>query len=87
LLLEQADGPLATAVAEALDAPRKQVSAVLDQIASRFDDVALVAARESDRRTELGDLAPLLVTVPWLPGDIHDLAGLGSLAGYLRAGG
>jgi anion-transporting ArsA/GET3 family ATPase len=86
LLLEQADGPLATAVADALDAPRKQVVAVLDQIASRFDDVALVAARESDRRTELGDLAPLLLTVPWLPGDIHDLAGLGSLAGHLRAG-
>ncbi len=86
LLLEQADGPLATAVADALGAPRKQVVAVLDQIASRFDDVALVAARESDRRTELGDLAPLLLTVPWLPGDIHDLAGLGSLAGHLRAG-
>jgi anion-transporting ArsA/GET3 family ATPase len=87
VLLEQADGPLATSVAEALDAPRKQVSAVLHEIASRFDDVALVAARESDRRTELGDLAPLLLTVPWLPGDIHDLAGLGSLAGHLRAGG
>jgi anion-transporting ArsA/GET3 family ATPase len=85
LLLEQADGPLATAVADQLGAPRKQVVAVLDQIASRFDDVALVAARESDRRTELGDLAPLLLTVPWLPGDIHDLAGLGSLAGHLRA--
>lgn len=86
-LLEQAEGPLATSVAAALDAPRKQVSAVLHEIASRFDDVALVAARESDRRTELGDLAPLLLTVPWLPGDIHDLAGLGSLAGHLRAGG
>jgi len=87
VLLEQSDGPLATDVADALDAPRKQVSAVLHQIASRFDDVALVAARESDRRAELGDLAPLLVTVPWLPGDIHDLAGLGELAGHLRAGG
>jgi hypothetical protein len=55
-------------------------------MATRFDDVALVAARESDRRSELADLAPVLLTVPWLAGDIHDLAGLDSLAGHLRAG-
>ncbi len=85
-LLERADGALADAVAAELDAPRKQVSAVLTQIASRFDDVALVAARESDRRTELADLAPVLLSVPWLAGDIHDLAGLDLLAGHLRAG-
>ena len=85
-LLEQADGDLADAVAAELGSPRKQISAVLTQIAARFDDVAMVAARESDRRSELADLAPLLLTVPWLSGDIHDLAGLGSLAGHLRAG-
>lgn len=85
-LLERADGDLADAVAAELDAPRKQISAVLTQIATRFDDVALVAARESDRRSELADLAPVLLTVPWLEGDIHDLAGLDSLAGHLRAG-
>ncbi|HYN35123.1 MAG TPA: ArsA-related P-loop ATPase [Ilumatobacteraceae bacterium] len=85
-LLERADGALADAVAGELDVPRKQVSAVLTQIAARFDDVALVAARESDRRSELADLAPVLLTVPWLAGDIHDLAGLDSLAGHLRAG-
>ena len=85
-LLEQADGDLADAVAAELGSPRKQISAVLTQMAARFDDVAMVAARESDRRSELADLAPLLLTVPWLSGDIHDLAGLGSLAGHLRAG-
>lgn len=85
-LLELADGELAVAVAETLDAPTQQVRSVLRQIATRFDDVALVAARESDRRTELGDLAPLLLTVPWLTGDVHDLAGVGSLAGWLRSG-
>jgi anion-transporting ArsA/GET3 family ATPase len=85
-LLELADGELADAVAAELGAPRKQVSAVLRQIAIRFDDVAMVAARESDRRSELADLAPVLLTVPWLAGDIHDLAGLDSLAGHLRAG-
>jgi anion-transporting ArsA/GET3 family ATPase len=86
-LLDAASGDLAGAVAEALDAPPKQVGTVLKRIASRFDDVALVAARESDRRAELADLAPALLAVPWLSGDIHDLAGLGLLAGHLRNGG
>ena len=83
-LLDQATGPLATQVAELLDAPTKSVRSVLTQIASRFDDVALVAARESDRRAELAAMAPTMASVPWLEGDIHDLAGLGQLAGYLR---
>jgi anion-transporting ArsA/GET3 family ATPase len=83
-LLDQVDGPLADAVAAELDAPVKQVRSTLTQIASRFDDVALVAARESDRRSELAAMAPALVSVPWLDGDIHDLAGLGRLAGHLR---
>ncbi len=86
-LLDHADGDLADAIATQLDRPRKQVGAVLTRIAARFDDVAMVAARESDRRSELADLAPLLLAVPWLSGDIHDLAGLDVLAGHLRAGG
>jgi anion-transporting ArsA/GET3 family ATPase len=85
-LAELADGELADRIADELGVPRNQVSAVLLQIATRFDDVALVAARESDRRLELADLAPVLLTVPWLSGDIHDLVGLGSLAGHLRNG-
>ncbi len=83
-LLDQAPGPLAATVADRLDAPVKQVRSVLTQIATQFDDVALVAARESDRRLELAALAPTMVSVPWLEGDIHDLAGLGQLAGHLR---
>lgn len=86
LLLERASGPLATAVAGRLDVPTEQVRSVLTQIATRFDDVAMAAARESDRRAELAAMAPTMVTVPWLDGDIHDLAGLGRLAGYLRDG-
>lgn len=86
-LLDAAGGELADDVAQQLDVAPKQVATVLRQIASRFDDVALVAARESDRRLELADLAPALLTVPWLSGDIHDLAGLGSLADHLRSGG
>ena len=86
-LSEAADGALSASVAESLDVPVAQVAAVLRQIAGRFDDVALVAARESDRRSELADLAPVLLSVPWLSGDIHDIAGLASLAGHLRNGG
>ncbi len=85
-LLQQAPGPVSDAVAEALDVSVKRVRSVLTQVATRFDDVALVAARESDRRSELASLAPLLVSVPWLAGDIHDLAGLSELAGHLRDG-
>ena len=85
-LLDAVGGDLPGEVAEVVGASPKQVGAVLKRIATRFDDVALVAARESDRRHELADLAPVLLAVPWLSGDIHDLAGLGELAGHLRNG-
>ncbi|MGI9644850.1 MAG: ArsA family ATPase [Ilumatobacteraceae bacterium] len=84
-LLERADGPLATDVATELGADERVVGSVLRHIASRFDDLALSAARESDRRTELEVLAPALLTVPWMTDDIHDLDGLARIAGYLRA--
>ena len=84
-LLDAATDGLADVVAELLDAPAKDVESVLTQMATRFDDVALVAARETDRLSELASLAPCLLTVPWMSGDIHDLAGLGLLAGHLRA--
>jgi hypothetical protein len=45
----------------------------------------MVAARESERRNELAALAPTMLVVPWMPGDIHDVAGLGMLAEHLRS--
>ena len=84
-LLERADGPLATDVAARLAADVAVVASVLRHVASRFDDLALSAARESDRRAELEVLAPALLNVPWLTDDIHDLAGLARIAGYLRS--
>ncbi len=84
-LLERADGPLATDVAARLAADVAVVASVLRHVASRFDDLALSAARESDRRAELEALAPALLNVPWLTDDIHDLAGLARIAGYLRS--
>ena len=88
MLLELAESELARDVAEALGGVSvKQTSTVLTQVAERFDDVALVAARESDRRSELAALAPVMLSVPWMPGDIHDVAGLALMAGHLRGTG
>ena len=84
-MLELADGELARDVAETLGGVSvKQTSTVLTQVAARFDDLALVAARESDRRSELAALAPVMLSVPWMSGDIHDVAGLALMAGHLR---
>ncbi|WP_420452746.1 ArsA family ATPase [Ilumatobacter sp.] len=82
------DGELAAALADALPddvgADRDLVDRVLSSMAVRFDDLAMVAAREEVRRGELASLATTTVAVPWLAGDIHDLAGLGVLARHLR---
>jgi anion-transporting ArsA/GET3 family ATPase len=81
-----AAGPeLVDAVAEQLDdVSPKTVAAVLAQLAERFDDVALVASRETERRGELATFATTMLDAPWLTGDIHDIAGLGELAEHLR---
>ncbi len=80
----EGDGVLAARVAEQIDANPEVVDAVLHRMAERFDDVAMVAAREAQRRSELASLAALTVDVPWLQGDIHDISGLGVLASHLR---
>jgi len=84
-LVDRAHGPLARDVASALPGvSAKAVAPVLAAIGGQFDDLAMVAAAESERRTELAALAPMLLSVPWLEGDIHDLAGLAALADHLR---
>lgn len=87
-LLEQtgpdADDDLAGAVATELGTEMAATGEVLHRMAGRFDDVAMVAAREAQRRSELATLATTTVDVPWLRGDIHDLSGLGLLARHLR---
>jgi len=79
-----ATADVAAAVAAATGDDVDIVDRVLHQMATRFDDLAMVAAREADRRTELAALATTTVSVPWLQGDIHDLNGLASLSCYLR---
>lgn len=86
-LAAAADGDLADQVAEELgDVRRADVASLLVKVAAGFDDIAMVAAREAERHAELATLAPALVSVPWMPGDIHDLAGLGDLAKHLCDG-
>ncbi|MFV0307426.1 MAG: ArsA family ATPase [Desertimonas sp.] len=60
------------------------VALVLTEIAERFPEVALVAAREAERRSELAELAPQVLDAPILDSDVHDLAGLLALVGHLR---
>ncbi len=90
-LVEAATGPLAAAVAAELDLPtddgqrgEEVVAGVLDEIGRSFDGVALVAAREADRWSDLDALTPVMLTVPWVSGDIHDLAGLSALVDHLH---
>jgi len=82
--LSVATSPVVVSIADRLDAEPVTVAAVLARIGSGFDDVALVASREIERRTELDSLAPSTLTVPWIGDDIHDLAGLAALAEHLR---
>jgi anion-transporting ArsA/GET3 family ATPase len=84
-----ADGPLVDDVVDALDTAgppvdQRVVHDVLAEIAERFHDVALVAAREAERRAELAALAPQVIDVPSLPSDVNDLAALSALVDHLR---
>jgi len=78
------DRQVAGAVAAVTGDDVDVVDGVLHEMATRFDDLAMVAAREADRRAELAALATTTVTVPWIEGDIHDLAGLARLASHLH---
>lgn len=64
-------------------APAERVTGVLQEIADRFEDLSVVAKRESERLVELQGLAPVLATVPALETDIHDLDGLLALGAHL----
>ena len=76
-------GALADELGVALSADPAVVRAVLSEIADRFHDIAMVAAREAERRSELERLAPFTVTAPSLGHDINDLGGLLELGDHL----
>ena len=61
------------------------VGRVLAEIGRRFDDVAVVAKRESERSSELSSMSSLVVSVPILDRDVDDLADLVELTGSFGA--
>jgi hypothetical protein len=56
---------------------------VLSTAAARFQEIVVVAKREAERRTELAQLAPVVVSAPALDSDVHDLDGLFTLGAHL----
>ena len=73
---------LAVASASAPD----EVRAVLVEVGERFGDLAVVASREAERRSELDRLGVPTVAVPALERDVADLDGVLELGSYLVAG-
>ncbi|MEQ8439426.1 MAG: ArsA-related P-loop ATPase [Ilumatobacter fluminis] len=73
--------------AEALDidADADEVSRVLAEMGRRFDDVAVVAKRETERSSELSSMSSLVVSVPVLDRDVDDLTDLVELTGSFGA--
>lgn len=65
-----------TTVAAAIGSDASAVHRVLSAGAARFHDIAVVAARETERRSELESVAPLVVTAPILDRDVNDLVDL-----------
>ena len=84
-LVKAAKGGLADQVADQLDAEPGVVREVLTEIGTRFHDVAVVAAREAERRSELAELCHLLVAAPMLDRDVNDVADLLELAAHFSS--
>ncbi|MFZ4810927.1 MAG: hypothetical protein ACOYL9_06255, partial [Ilumatobacteraceae bacterium] len=59
------------------------VHTVLVEVSERFRDVAIVASREAERRSELEALGALTVMAPILDRDVTDLASLLELGDHL----
>jgi len=76
-------GSLAADLGSVLDADPQMVRGVLTEVADRFHDIAMVAAREAERRSELERLSPFTVAAPSLDHDINDLRSLLQLGDHL----
>ncbi len=83
-LAEVADGPIADELGATLDVDRETVATVLHEAAVRFQDLALVATREAERRDELSRHTGLVIAAPALDRDINDVDDLLELGEYLR---
>ena len=74
---------LATSLGAVLDAEPAVVQSLLGEIAESFHDIAMVATREAERRSELERLAPFTAVAPALDHDIHNLKSLLELGDHL----
>ena len=77
------DRAWARKVARAATADIASTVDVLTTAAAGFQDIAVVAKREAERRAELAQLASVVVSAPALESDVHDLAGLFTLGAHL----
>ena len=66
-------------LAPRVDAPAPTVVKVLEQIADRYDDLAIAAAREAERMAELSASAPVMAVIPRRDSGVTDLAGLAEI--------
>ncbi len=73
------DADFVAGVARSAGAPDDVVSAVLIEVSDRFQDVAVVASREAERRGELERIGALTLAAPNLPREITDLEALAQL--------
>lgn len=82
-----ADDPAAVeGLAAASASSPAEVRAVLAEVGERFGDLAVVASREAERRSELDRLGVPTVAVPALEHDVADLNGVLELGSFLVAG-
>ncbi|MCU1361943.1 MAG: putative anion transporting ATPase [Ilumatobacteraceae bacterium] len=77
------DPAFVASIADATGASANDTRAVLSEIGERFHDIAIVASREAERRSELESLGALTVTAPALDHDVTDLTSLLELGGHL----
>ena len=88
------DGADADVIAEGLVATGEDPLAdagidarVLRTIAASYRNFAVVASREAELREELGRVPEVIVDVPNLDADVHDLGGLARIAESLFVAG
>jgi anion-transporting ArsA/GET3 family ATPase len=81
--LGKAAASLAEELGDLLGEPPAVVSTILTEIAERFPDIAIVATREAERRSELQRLAPFTSVAPALDHDVHNLSSLLELGDHL----
>ncbi len=74
---------LSVDLAAAFDAEPEVVQSILGEIAASFHDIAMMATREAERRSELERLAPFTAIAPALDHDIHNLGSVLELGDHL----